>query len=183
MDIYQILTTYNHIWSMKEILIALLILAVTIKSSLFLFRNKGIKASQAITIPILIAFLLIVLGSTVFGRMPGVRRYELLPLWSYGAIIRGNLGILQEVLLNCVLLFPSGMLLPLIFSRSLKWYQGLFFGAFISGCIELLQLITCRGLFEFDDIIHNSIGCMVGCVVCSWMVKVWRGQRGNASLR
>lgn len=173
MDIYQILTTYNHIWSMKEILIALLILAITIVSSLFLYQKKRIKASQAITSPILIVFLLIVLGSTVFGRIPGVRRCELLPLWSYGAIIRGNPGILQEVILNCVLLFPAGMLLPLIFSRPLKWYQGLLFGAIVSGCIEILQLITCRGLFEFDDIIHNSIGCMVGCIVCSWMVKVW----------
>lgn len=27
--------------------------------------------------------------------------------------------------------------------------------------IELLQLITCRGLFEFDDIIHNGVGCMM----------------------
>ena len=157
-------------WSMKEILIALMILVVTIISVLFLYRKK-IKASQAITIPVLIAFLLIVLGSTVFGRMPGVRRYELLPLWSYGAIIRGNPGILQEVLLNCVLLFPVGMLLPLIFSRPLKWYQGLLFGAIVSGCIELLQLITCRGLFEFDDIIHNSLGCMVGCGISSWIIK------------
>lgn len=176
MDIYQILTTYNHIWSMKEILIALLILAITIVSSLFLYQKKRIKASQAITSPILIAFLLIVLGSTVFGRIPGVRRCELLPLWSYGAIIRGNPEILQEVILNCVLLFPAGMLLPLIFSRPLKWYQGLLFGAIVSGCIELLQLITCRGLFEFDDIIHNSLGCMVGCIVCSWVIKVWRGK-------
>ena len=160
---------------MKEILIALLILAVTIRSSLFLYQKKWIKASQAITIPVLIAFLLIVLGSTVFGRIPGVRSYELLPLWSYGAIIRGNPGILQEVLLNCVLLFPVGMLLPLIFSRPLKWYQGLLFGAIVSGCIELLQLITCRGLFEFDDIIHHSLGCMVGCILCGWMLKVWRG--------
>ena len=160
---------------MKEILIALLILAVTIKSSLFLFRNKRIKASQAITIPVLIAFFLIVLGSTVFGRMPGLRSYKLMPFWSYGAIIRGDPGILQEVLLNCVLLFPVGILLPLIFSRPLKWYQGLLFGAIVSGCIELLQLITCRGLFEFDDIIHNSLGCMVGCILCGWMLKVWRG--------
>lgn len=175
MDVYQILTTYNHIWSMKEILIALLILVVTITSVLFLYRKKRIKASQAITIPILIAFLLIVLGSTVFGRIPGVRSYELLPLWSYGAIIRGNQGILQEVLLNCVLLFPAGMLLPPFFSRPLKWYQGLLFGAIVSGCIELLQLITCRGLFEFDDIIHNSLGCMVGCILCGWMIKVRRG--------
>lgn len=171
MDIYQILTTYNHIWSRKEILIALLILAITIIGSLFLYQKERIKASQAIAIPILIAFLLIVLGSTVFGRMQGVRRCELLPLWSYGAIIRGNPGILQEVLLNCVLLLPAGMLLPLIFSRPLKWYQGLLFGAIVSGCIELLQLITCRGLFEFDDIIHNSIGCMVGCILCSLIWK------------
>ena len=160
---------------MKEILITLLILAVAITSVLFLYRKKRIKASQAITIPILIAFLLIVLGSTVFGRIPGIRSYELLPLWSSGAIIRGNQGILQEVLLNCVLLFPVGILLPLILSRPLKWYQGLLFGAIVSGCIELLQLITCRGLFEFDDIFHNSLGCMVGCILCSWMVKVWRG--------
>lgn len=176
MDIYQILITYNHTWSMKEILITLLILAVTIKTSIFLFRNKRIKASQAITIPILTAFLLIVLGSTVFGRIPGVRRCELLPLWSYGAIIKGNPGILQEVLLNCVLLFLAGMLLPLIFNRPLKWYQGLLFGAIVSGCIELLQLITCRGLFEFDDIIHNSLGCMVGCILGSWMLKVRCGK-------
>ena len=175
MDLYQILTTYNHMWSMKEILIALMILVVTIISVLFLYRKK-IKASQAITIPVLIAFLLIVLGSTVFGRIPRLRRYELLPLWSYGAIIRGNPVILQEVLLNCVLLFPVGILLPLIFSRPLKWYQGLLFGAIVSGCIELLQLITCRGLFEFDDIIHNSLGCMVGCILCGWMLKVWRGE-------
>ena len=120
MDIYQILTTYNHMWSMKEIFIALLILSVTIISVFFLYRNKRIKASQVITIPILISFLLIVLGSTVFGRMPGVRSYKLMPFWSYGAIVRGNLGILQEVLLNCVLLLSAGMLLPLIFSRPLK---------------------------------------------------------------
>ena len=180
MDIYQILTTYNHIWSMKEMLIALLILSVTIISTLFLYRNERMNALQAITVPILIAFLLIVLGSTVFGRIPGVRSYKLIPFWSYVAIIRGNPEIRQEVLLNCVLLFPAGMLLPLIISRPLKWYQGLIFGTIVSGCIELLQLITCRGLFEFDDIIHNSLGCMVGCILCSWMVKVRRRRSGKA---
>lgn len=29
-------------------------------------------------------------------------------------------------------------------------------------------LITCRGLFEFDDIIHNGFGCMMGAVLGSW---------------
>lgn len=156
---------------MKEILIALLILSVTIISVLFLYRNKRIKALQAITIPILISFLLIVLGSTVFGRMPGVRSYKLMPFWSYGAIIRGDPGILQEVLLNCVLLFPAGILLPFVVNKELKSYHGLNIGMVISGCIELSQLILCRGLFEFDDIFHNSLGCMVGCGISSWIIK------------
>lgn len=159
-------------WSMKEILIALLILAVTITSVLFLYRKKRIKASQAITIPILIAFLLIVLGSTVFGRIPGVRSYELLPLWSYGEIFRGNVSILKEVLLNFVLLMPVGVILVFVVDRRLSWKVGLIVGVFISSTIELLQLITCRGLFEFDDILHNSIGCMIGWVVCG-QVRKW----------
>ena len=28
--------------------------------------------------------------------------------------------------------------------------------------IELIQLLTRRGLFEFDDIIHNIVGAMIG---------------------
>lgn len=31
--------------------------------------------------------------------------------------------------------------------------------------IEISQLWLCRGLFEFDDIIHNSLGCMLGCLL------------------
>ena len=28
--------------------------------------------------------------------------------------------------------------------------------------IEILQLITARGLCEFDDVIHNMIGALIG---------------------
>lgn len=110
----------------------------------------------------------------MFGRSPGQLRYELIPFWSYGAIIRGVPGILKEVLLNCVLLLPVGILLPPALNKPLKWYHGFMFGVIISGSIELSQLILCRGLFEFDDIIHNSIGCMIGCVVSSWVMKKWK---------
>ena len=171
MDIYQIFTTYNYAWTMKEIFAALLILALAVALSLFLCRKRTITRSQAIALVFLTAFLLTVLGSTVFGRMPGERCYQLVPFWSYGAILKGDAGMLQEVLLNGVLLLPAGILLALVFNKPLKWYHGLLFGAVISSCIELSQLIFCRGLFEFDDIFHNSIGCMVGCIVSSWMIK------------
>lgn len=34
-----------------------------------------------------------------------------------------------------------------------------------------LELLLCRGLFEWDDIIHNGIGCLLGCLLCN---AVWR---------
>ena len=151
MDLYQILTTYNHIWSMKEILITLLILAVAITSVLFLYRKKRIKASQAITIPILIAFLLIVLGSTVFGRIPGVRSYELLPLWSYGEIFRGNVSILKEVLLNFVLLMPVGVILVFVVDRRLIINENVPLHAVNRACLSNWPRL-------FDDI-HEKVIC------------------------
>ena len=82
-------------------------------------------------------------------------------------------GLLRENLLNIVMLFPAGMLLPFVFGNrgKIRWWYGLLFGIFISGCIEGLQLILCRGLFEFDDMIHNSLGCMVGCAIGAGCLK------------
>lgn len=68
-------------------------------------------------------------------------------------------------LLNCILLLPAGALLPVITNHKVKWYQALLFGVLISAVIETSQLVFMRGLFEWDDMIHNGLGCMVGCLV------------------
>ena len=65
----------------------------------------------------------------------------------------------------CGLLFPAGILLPGVTGRKLKWWMGLLVGIMVSSAIEISQLWLCRGLFEFDDIIHNSLGCMLGCLL------------------
>jgi glycopeptide antibiotics resistance protein len=44
----------------------------------------------------------------------------------------------------------------------------------LSFFIELTQLITTRGVFNVDDIIHNVLGCVIGfaCfVLCYKVVK------------
>ena len=38
-------------------------------------------------------------------------------------------------------------------------------GRFISFSIELMQLVLCRGMFDVDDIIHNSLGFLIGIVI------------------
>ena len=85
-------------------------------------------------------------------------------------------GLLQENLLNILLLFPAGILLPGVTGRKLKWWMGLLVGIAVSSAIEISQLLLCRGLFEFDDIIHNSLGCMLGSLLGNRMLRLVHGK-------
>ena len=81
---------------------------------------------------------------------------------------------LEEIILNIILLMPAGFLLPFVCNRPLRWTAGLTEGLLLSGCIEGLQLLLGRGLFEFDDILHNSIGCMTGCMIAGFIINRFR---------
>lgn len=48
--------------------------------------------------------------------------------------------------------------------------MGIFLG-YLSATIELSQLIFMRGLFEWDDMIHNGLGYMAGCLFTNFFVK------------
>ena len=172
MDIYQIWTTYNKKWSKYEILAFSVILLLTVIIMAYCLWKKKLNIIQAGAVVAMVIFLGIVFGATVFTRTSTVRQYELMPLWSWRAIIRyHDWGLLKEDLLNCILLLPAGALLPVITNRKVKWYQALVFGVLISAVIETSQLVFMRGLFEWDDMIHNGLGCMVGCLVVDGVVK------------
>lgn len=183
LDLFEIVTTYSPVLTEKELLASGLVLTAAVAGSVYLYRRKRIRASQAAAISAMTAFLLLVAGVTLLSRPPWERSYELVPFWSYGAIARGMPGMLREVVLNCIMLLPVGVLLPFIFGRPLRWHRGLLFGVVCSGCIEIAQLVSCRGLCETDDVIHNSIGCMVGCVVGSWVIGRLQGRKTGDNKR
>ena len=172
MDIYQIWTTYNKKWSKYEILAFSVILLLTVIIMAYCLWKKKLNIIQAGAVVAMVIFLGIVFGSTVFTRISTVRQYELMPLWSWRAIIRyHDWGLLKEDLLNCILLLPAGALLPVITNRKVKWYQALVFGVLISAVIETSQLVFMRGLFEWDDMIHNGLGCMIGSMIINLFMK------------
>lgn len=163
MDIYQIWTQHNKNWTQYEILVFGVVLLVTIGVIVCCILRNKICISQAIAIFVMILFLGIVFGSTVFTRESDARQYELQLFWSWRNIIRdGDMMLLKENVLNCLLLLPAGVLLPFILNHKVKWYYSLLFGIGISVVIEVCQLIFMRGLFEWDDMIHNGLGCMLG---------------------
>ena len=179
------LDEYNNPWSSREIFCFSCIMVIAVIMMIYLLRKEKMNKLQAAAILAELVFLGIVFGSTVFTRMGSVRQCELIPFWSWSAILRyHDMELLKENLLNCILLLPAGALLPLIMNRKVKWQEALVFGVLISATIETSQLITMRGLFEWDDMIHNGLGCMVGAVLVNWMIWIFwkKGRKINFPL-
>jgi len=85
--------------------------------------------------------------------------------------------MLKQIVLNCVLFFPLGFFLPFVRGRKLNAGKALFAGLIFSLCIELTQLFTHRGIFDFDDILHNAIGCFAGCVFANLLRDLFSMQK------
>ena len=80
-------------------------------------------------------------------------RYQTTLFWSWGEWDRQG----QQIIANIIAFIPIGVLA----GRLWRW-KGLLAAALFSIFIELSQLISHRGLFEFDDIVHNSVGALIG---------------------
>ena len=109
--------------------------------------------------PLLAAYILFILMETVIGRKVGVGRVELVPFWSYS-----HPELRMEIILNYILFIPLGCLLYLCFGERFD-LRVVIAGLLLSVSIELIQLIFNIGLFEFDDMIGNSVGCLIGTVI------------------
>lgn len=117
-------------------------------------------------LPLLVFYLCFVLTITLIERVPGdFPRYELDLFWSYRYILNGKTSLIPEVFWNVVLFVPIGWALSASLPRKSIGLSVLI-GMVFSLCIELTQLITFRGWFEFDDIFHNTLGTMIGLLMC-----------------
>ena len=110
-----------------------------------------------------VAYIVFILNETIIGRPETkVYRYNLLPFWSYLALIRGEgVNIWRCIYLNVLFFIPLGALLWLAF-KDRRWWKALLFSIVLSLCVEIAQLVLKRGLCEFDDVFHNAFGCMLG---------------------
>lgn len=103
------------------------------------------------------AYIAAVLWITLFSRIgEGYRRF-LLPFHSYVEILKGNRQFLFENIGNVVLFIPLGVALKCAGVRDIKKV-----GFLASLLIEVLQLIFALGTFECDDLIHNTLGAVIG---------------------
>lgn len=154
----------------REWIIAIVAVVIILSVCMLYMKWKGrITGCKAISFVVLSAYILVVFAAAVFARNPDdVYHCELVLFWSYHAIIvHGKTTLIWENFWNILMLLPYGLLLPLVNPGKMVEKQKdapitIVTGFLCTLTIELLQLIFKRGLFEFDDIFHNTLGVGIG---------------------
>lgn len=101
-----------------------------------------------------VGIVLVILGGTLLFRTAyDGQHFQHRLFWSYEVWESQR----SQVIANVFMFIPVGLV-----AGSLWKWKGIIAGFALSITIELLQLISRRGLFEFDDILHNTLGTLIG---------------------
>lgn len=128
---------------------------------------KGWKKGFLITSRFaLIEYVILIYCSTVlFRKTMEIHEHHFTPFWSYAAYDSVNRpDLLPENVMNIIVFLPLGFLLGAGIQK-MKWWAAMLIGSCISLSIESLQYYFKLGVSEFDDVMHNSLGCMIGYII------------------
>jgi len=149
------------------------LLAIIFIAAFVAYRKKNWSRLKRTMLPVFVLYLGFVIGITILYRYPfdqGQYNFEL--FWSYK---KNSRRLYREILLNYLMLFPFGMIGPLYVKKRWTVLTGLIF----SLSIEVMQLLLKRGLFEFDDIVGNMAGVLIGIGVYSVVKSMRRRLTGG----
>ena len=133
---------------------------------------KGMLYSSRL---LLVVYLIVVYCYTIIFRNSNETfRYDFHPLWSYFAISDGRSILLAQNIMNVIVFLPLGLLIGLGFSKW-SWWKAIGFGCLFSISIEFLQFAFKRGFSEVDDVIHNTLGCVIGYGIAKLIILSFGG--------
>ena len=69
---------------------------------------------------------------------------------------------LRNIIGNILLFIPLGFMASILRKSFDKWWKACLLGIGVSMIIEIMQFFTHSGYSDIDDIVLNSIGCIVG---------------------
>ena len=118
------------------------------------------KLINALLVVVLAGLLVLILWLTLFSRIGSESRHFYPPFWSYKAIVNGSGIVLFQNVGNIILFVPIGVITALFLRQSIK--QSLLSGLVLSLAIECCQWFFWLGSFEFDDLLHNTVGAGIG---------------------
>ena len=113
---------------------------------------------------LLSAYVFLILADTVLIRQPYVgQHFQPELFWSWRVLNVQK----SQIIANVFMFIPVGILAGWMW----RW-RGLLVGIGLSCVVELLQLMTSRGLCEFDDVLHNVVGTAVGIEIALVLIRI-----------
>ena len=166
MDIISVLTTMAPI-ALAAAAAALTALAASVLLySLYKKRGgkRNITKQQFLVGFLLLGWLAAVLGLTLFTRPAMFEGWFNFRLFSgyLNAWNNWSLSEFQLIIFNMLMFAPLGFLLPLLSKRMRRFFPVLLASLAVCVSVEALQMLTHRGVFELDDMFHNTLGSMIG---------------------
>ena len=148
-----------------------LLLIFVVVAILFVALKRK-RAGRGIILLIFVEYLSLIYCTTVFFRSAhDVGAYNVRPFWSYD-----RPELIVPNIMNVLVFIPTGFLLGFLV-RNIKWWAVMLIGVIISVSIELLQFCLKSGFSEFDDVMHNSTGCLLGyglyCML-AWAIRKFK---------
>ncbi len=150
-------------------------------------KTDGICKIEYVVYVMFWVYVVAVLWLTLFSRIGTYERKFLYPFQSYVALAKGNASFLEENVENVLLFVPLGIFIGITKHKSLK--EILVIGILVSLCIECAQMIFALGTFECDDLLHNTIGALIGYLLARKLASKFQIQmnfkrnRGRTMLR
>lgn len=126
--------------------------------------KKTITKMQTICSVLLCCWLLLVLGLTSLSRGANYTGELNVDFFSGYISAWNNWSIseLQLIIFNMLMFAPLGFLLPLLWKKAEKIWVTLAVSLGLTTMIEVMQLLTGTGIFELDDLFHNTVGGLFG---------------------
>lgn len=120
--------------------------------------KTGLRYSATL---LLIEYIFFLFCSTVIYRTTSeLRKYDFHPFWSYD-----RSDLLIENIMNVIVFIPVGMILGSLLRVKGSCLVVLLIGCSISITVESLQFCFMRGFSEVDDVMHNTLGCILGYIL------------------
>lgn len=160
----------HYIYVHSPTVFGLVLLICAVALTVFHRLAKSYKFESTFIKLCIIGFVGVIVYATLLSRDTDetTRGFSPIPFITYHIARTQNVEYFRTAFMNVALFFPLGCLMNCLdFQRKKKWLYPAITGLMISITVEISQYIFGLGYTETDDVIHNTLGTLIGVLVCT----------------
>ena len=167
-------------------MVAMVLAILAIGALLCLWIVQGNRRLPAVLL--FASYVYELISLTILRQTPyPVHRSITEPFHSYRVILRGlitgwGLGLIFEVIGNVLIFLPLGLVLSRLLRGRRSVWTVLAIGLSCSLVIEAVQYFSYLGIFELDDLFHNTLGALLGFRLGNYLRR-YRERRDEAGIQ